>query len=349
MFYNPMEGKILTKEIICAIAGNNPNTKNLNENHTYSEVRKILSRPNHKKDTTHIFVGSNKGGVGKSAFSIQLSWYLNARGHSVLLVDADAQANTTCSLLADESKIEADMCLFDLLTGSAKIEDIIFSVTDGLDIMGANSSLSEIDHYLRSHESTEVNNYFERDMRKSNSSNDIYLKAYNLFKSIGENYDYVIYDTNPETNRFNRLSMQVCDIAIIPMQPKESSAKAFSVTLAEIHDSFITVGRDVSNITDKVKLLFNNISYIPENKKEAIIKKIYQHFSGSILSDYIDYSFELGEASDVGWPAFIHSEISINTIMNISGVVDEIIKLIDEVKGEKNSKKRRHMFLSSNA
>jgi len=38
--------------------------------------------------------------------------------------------------------------------------------------------------------------------------------------------------------------------------------------------------------------------------------------STTIFYDYIEYSYELGEASGVGWPAFAHNEISIEIINN---------------------------------
>lgn len=350
MFYNPLKDKSFDKQKASLIAGNNPNLNKLKDNQTYGEMRKILSKGRDKKETTHVFVGSNKGGCGKTNLSIQLSYFLNARGYSVLLVDADAQSNVTCSLLEDEAKVESDYSFYDLLTGQASLENIIGNVSEGLDIMGANQRLSEVDYFLRSQESSDSSSYFERDVTKNVQSNEIYLQTYNIFKKLGEKYDFVIYDTNPETNRLNRISMQVCDIALIPIQPKESSAKAYAITLTEINDSFVTINRDTKNIRDRVKLLFNNNNYIPERKKQSVIKKIYQHFAGDILDDYIDYSFELGEASDVGWPAFIHSEVSDETIQNLSSVVDEVILLAQRVSGEKkNTHKRRHMFLSDNA
>jgi len=350
MFFNPIENKVLAKEFLLAMASSNPNAKKINSDLTYNDARNILSSGIEKKDTTHIFIGSNKGGVGKTMSSLQIAWFLNARGYRVLLADLDAQANITCSLLKDENKHEAELSLIDVLAGDANFDDIISEVTEGFDVMAGNQRLSEIDSFLRSQESSQETSYFDRDKTVNDSNNDIYLKTSNIFKKVGEKYDFVIYDTNPETNKFNRLSMQVCDVALIPMQAKESSAKAYMVTLNEIHDSFVTIERPVDDIEQRVKLLFNNNIPIPEKKKESVIKKVYGYFSGSILNDFIEYSYELGEASDVGWPAFAHNEVSIDTVINLASVVDEVIELSDFVKREKASPgKRRHIFLSDNA
>lgn len=345
MFYNPIEGKTLSREVYQAIAQNNPNLKNLKEGVSYNEAREILSKGRVKKETRHIFFGSNKGGVGKSMTALQFAWFLNARGYNVLLADLDAQANITSPLLEDNSLTESNKSLYDVILEDCGFDEIISEITQGFDLMGANHNLSEIDFILRSQESkSSQKSYFERDKRETNGNNEIYQQMYNVFKKLGEKYDYVIYDSNPETNRFNRLSMQICDCAIIPLQAKEASAKAYSVTLSEINDSFITIDRDASNIQDRVKLLFNNKESIPESRKEDIISKIYKYFSGNILNEYIDFSYELGEASDAGFPAFGSSSVPLNVIENISKVLDEVIDIIDNLSNSKSSSKKRHLF-----
>jgi len=346
MFYNPIEGKSLGTEVYSAIAGKNPNLKNIKEATSYNDARMILSNGLEKCGTTHIFIGSNKGGVGKSMIALQLAWFLNARGYKVLLADLDAQANITSPLLKDDLLTEAGKSLYNVIVGDSNFDDIISEVTEGFDLMGANQDLSKIDYLLRSRESgKEEDNFFARDKRSS-ESNQIYQNMYEVFKKLGEDYDFVIYDTNPETNTFNRLSMQVSDIGIIPIQAKESSAKAHMVTLSEINDSFISINRDNSNIQDRVKLLFNNKESIPESKKKDILNKMFRHYSGSILNDFIEYSYELGEVSDVGYPAFAHPDIDISVLNNISNVVDEIVELARSVSSENNDKKKRHLFFN---
>lgn len=349
MFYNPIEDRVLSQDVLKAVASKYQNK--IKSDYKYEELREILSKENSKKETTHLFIGSNKGGVGKSMSALQITWFLNARGYKVLLADLDAQANITCSLLDDDSKSEADFSFYDVLTGKASFDDIIFEVAPGFDLIGGNQNLSEVDHYLRKKEEHESEKYFDRDATQAPDTNEVYLQTYKMFKELGRDYDFVIYDTNPETNKFNRISMQMSDIALIPMQAKESSAKAYMVTLNEINDSFLTIGRDTALIRDRVKLLFNNNNYIPEHKKDGIINKIYSHFNGNILPAYVDYSYELGEASDVGWPAFAHNEISIETIENIAAVVDEVVLMANQLEEWQvsSSRKRRHMFLSEGA
>lgn len=52
-----------------------------------------------------IVVTNQKGGVGKSAISVHLAWYLAEQGHRVLLVDTDGQANSTETMLHGSEQV----------------------------------------------------------------------------------------------------------------------------------------------------------------------------------------------------------------------------------------------------
>ena len=350
MFINPVSDKELFGDRIKLACGNNPNANKLPEKCTYKEARNILKKGMKTKKTTNIFVGSNKGGVGKTMTALQISWNLHLRGYKVLLCDLDAQANITCSLLEDKNKIEADYSYFDVLTGDKNFNDIISEVDEDFCLMGANRDLSEIDSFLRESEGDSRDNedlFADNDSTQDSDSSAIYKKSFDQFTELSKNFDFVIYDTNPETNRFNRISMQICDLALIPFQAKEASIKGHTITVEEINDSFLSIGRDASNLQNQVKRLFNNSSYIKDKKKmDDILSKIRGAFGSSMLNNFIDYSYELGEASDIGWPSFAHNGVDDLILSDIANIVDEIIDLSVSDNKEADS---RYMFLGSDA
>ena len=115
MFYNPIEDKVLGKEVLKAVASNNPNSKNLKEDTTYNEARKILSKGIGRNETTHIFIGSNKGGVGKSMTSLQIARGKIALENLQTIIDSNDCQQADFSALAKGLKlveVEYDENLF---------------------------------------------------------------------------------------------------------------------------------------------------------------------------------------------------------------------------------------------
>lgn len=349
MFINPVSDTLLNKDIFKAIDPNNDLVNNLSERVLFSEARKSISKKIKNNQATHIYIGSNKGGVGKTMTALQLSWFLVARGYKVLLADLDPQANITCSLLEDLDKTESDISLFDVLVGDCELSDIIFPVSEGFDLLAGNEMLSQIDHYLRNEEVRTTGHFHD----VNNSSNEIYLEIYEKFKAMGEGYDYVVYDTHPETNKLNRLSMQICDLAIIPVQARESSAKAYKITEKEILASFKTINRKPVDINNRIKILYNNLHSIPAAKKQKVLDMVFDFYSGVILKNYIDYSWSLSEVSDNGWPIFAHDEIArerregesevefkdrLLIVESVAGVVDDVLKITESFNTKKSGR-----------
>ena len=75
---------------------------------------------------THIIsIALQKGGVGKSTTAQNLSAYLGSKGKKVLLIDLDAQCNTTFSSGAEPKEQTAS----DFLGGQCSPEDAITTLS----------------------------------------------------------------------------------------------------------------------------------------------------------------------------------------------------------------------------
>lgn len=67
-----------------------------------------------------ITVGNEKGGVGKTTTAVTLAGWLANRGHSVLLLDTDAQGHATIA-----AGLEKEPCFYDLLVRNKPWDEVL--------------------------------------------------------------------------------------------------------------------------------------------------------------------------------------------------------------------------------
>lgn len=98
-----------------------------------------------------IAVFNQKGGISKTTTASNLAICLAALGRSVLLVDLDAQGDSTKSFLRDEPKVG----VFDVLTGRARLEDaVVASPFPGLAVLPSTIDLAGIEFALADHQNS---------------------------------------------------------------------------------------------------------------------------------------------------------------------------------------------------
>ena len=122
---------------------------------------------------------NQKGGVGKTTTSVNLSASLSELGHRVLAVDLDAQANMSAHLgyPTDES-VSQSKTMYDVLRYDVPIEDIIVEVDTNLYLAPSSLLLSAAD--------LELGGVIGREQ--------ILRKA---LKSVHDKYDFIIIDCPP--------------------------------------------------------------------------------------------------------------------------------------------------------
>ena len=94
------------------------------------------------KETRIISFANHKGGVGKTTTTSSVGSILSKKGFKVLLIDLDAQANLTASLL----KEQPEDSIYEALTGRGDFP--IVPISDNLFLSPASEMLAMVDTEL---------------------------------------------------------------------------------------------------------------------------------------------------------------------------------------------------------
>lgn len=147
---------------------------------------------------------NQKGGVGKTTTSINLSASLGKLGKKTLLIDLDPQGNTSTGLGINKGDIKGSV--YDCLNGQMAAKDTIIKTRfTNLYVLPATINLAGIDIEL-------INMTHENADFKMNEQ----LK--NVIDSVRNNFDYIIIDCPPSLGLLTTNALVASDAVIIPVQ-----------------------------------------------------------------------------------------------------------------------------------
>ncbi|WP_037307259.1 ParA family protein [Ruegeria halocynthiae] len=149
---------------------------------------------------------SNKGGVGKTATSVNLAYAYAHAGHTVLLCDLDPQGASGFYLRVKPSKKLTDARFFEDVERFTK--SIRASDFDGLDVLPANLTFRDFDVFLSR-------------MRNKRSR----LKK--ALTMAGSDYDVVILDCPPNFSTLSENVFKAADQIVVPVIPTTLSERTF--------------------------------------------------------------------------------------------------------------------------
>jgi chromosome partitioning protein len=149
-----------------------------------------------------IAVANQKGGVGKTDLTVNLSCQLASLGNRVLIIDLDPQANATDYLVAPGSpagKTAADL----LLDDSVSLDDVVMQgIRENLDIVPSHQDLSSCQIRL----ANDINMQFKL------------KKKLKTVTDGSRGYDFVFIDTPPSLGLLMVNTLTASSGVIIPVQ-----------------------------------------------------------------------------------------------------------------------------------
>jgi chromosome partitioning protein len=232
---------------------------------------------------TIIAVINQKGGVGKTTTSINLSAYLAKMGQTVLLVDFDPQGNATSGLGLPKEQIE--LTVYDSLFGRANLGEVVReSNVPGLFVLPANPSLAAAE--------VELVGELQREHK---------LKA--ALQSA--TYDYVIIDCPPALGLLTINALTAANFILIPVQAEYYALEGLSQLLSTVQQVRQGLNPHLE-LLGVVMTMFDSRTTLSEQVHDEVKK----HFGEKVFQVVIPRNVRLAEAPSHGRPISEHDKWS---------------------------------------
>lgn len=224
-----------------------------------------------------IAIANQKGGVGKTTTSVNLSACLADLGQRVLLIDIDPQGNATSGLGVDKSKIEKSV--YDALVDDIPIKDIIIDTeVEKLKVLPATIQLAGAEIELVSSMSRET-------------------KLKRGIDKIKDDYDYVIIDCPPSLGLLTINSLTAANSILVPIQCEFYALEGLSQLLKTITLIQDNLNQDLV-LEGVVLTMFDSRT----NLSGQVVQEVKNHFQQKVFKTIIPRNVRLSEAPSFGRP-----------------------------------------------
>lgn len=234
-----------------------------------------------------IAVANQKGGVGKTTTTVNLSACLAAMGLRVLLVDLDSQANATSGVGLD--KVEGGSVYRPLLGEGGLVERVRASAYPGLsvipsevDLCGAEVELARADDNLKR-----------------------LRQAFLPLRESGA-FDVILLDCPPALGLLTLNAYAAADSLIIPLQCEYYALEGVATVtriLGQVRDGGINPHLRILGV---VMTMFDSRTKLAQ----SVVGEVRQHFGELVFDTVIPRTTRLAEAPSFGKPIIHYDRYS---------------------------------------
>ncbi|WP_172370273.1 AAA family ATPase [Sporosarcina jiandibaonis] len=232
-----------------------------------------------------IAIANQKGGVGKTTTSVNLSACLAHIGKKVLVIDTDPQGNATSGVGINKGDVQN--CIYDVLIDDVDIKDVILQTkVENLDIIPATISLAGAEIELVSTISREV-------------------RMKHAIHEAKEMYDYIIIDCPPSLGLLTINALTASDAILIPVQCEYYALEGLSQLLSTIRLVQKHLNEDLT-IDGVLLTMFDART----NLGIQVIEEVKKYFQDKVYRTIIPRNVRLSEAPSHGEPIIVYDSRS---------------------------------------
>jgi chromosome partitioning protein len=251
-----------------------------------------------------ISIANQKGGVGKTTTTINLSSLLAAAEKHTLLVDIDPQSNSSSGL----SVTNHNPSVYEVLIGTKNVNEVIINTfMPFLDMLPSNINLvgAEI-------EMVDIEN------------RETLLKR--ALVDVRDKYDYILIDCPPSLGLLTLNSLTASDSVLIPVQCEYFALEGLGQLLNTINIVKKHYNKDLA-IEGVLLTMFDTRLRLSHQVAEEVRK----YFGDKVYKTVINRNVRISEAPSYGKPIILYDAIS-SGAQNYMALASELLEMNSDIR-----------------
>ena len=224
-----------------------------------------------------IAVTNQKGGVGKTTTSVNLSAALAEMGKKVLLIDMDPQGNASSGVGIDKN--ETENTVYELIIGNSDYEDVLVKTEfENLWLLPSDINLSGVEIELLEIERREY-------------------RLKDVLSKHRDDFDFILIDCPPSLNMLTVNALTASDTVLVPIQCEYYALEGLSQLLQTI----ILVRKKLNPNLELEGLVFTMFD-ARTNLSVQVVENVKNNIKQNIYNTIIPRNVKLAEAPSYGMP-----------------------------------------------